>query len=293
MEIQDIFCITSVAVTCLLRPIIKKYPNMKSSMEYLTNLLIGVIVAFTEWLITRDFSFAIAISGLMTGGAYDLFQNLRLFFIHLKKEQKRKGADYMDNQNKENYIENESNLNNETLIEQENIYENDKYINLENSKNMENEDFKITGCNEMSNNVNEDPTVNENAMQNENNEVMPRYYVFPSRTQAPSKNNPRFYSNQNPYYAAGYGMPNCTAYVYGRYWEVTGEKVSKENKINLTLKCRQYLIDKYSYLQSVMIFLNKNIQDENKTIFLDLVDNIIQNLTSIRPISEFNNNIVL
>lgn len=29
-----------------------------------------------------------------------------------------------------------------------------------------------------------------------------------------------WYSNQNPYYATGYGMPNCTAYAWGRFWEV-------------------------------------------------------------------------
>lgn len=90
MDIQDIFCITSVVVTCILRPIVRKYPNIKNSMKYLTNLLIGIIVATTEWLVTKDFNFAIAISGLMAGGAYDLFQNLRLFLIHLKKEKKRK-----------------------------------------------------------------------------------------------------------------------------------------------------------------------------------------------------------
>lgn len=35
--------------------------------------------------------------------------------------------------------------------------------------------------------------------------------------------NPMWYS-QNPFYQAGYGMPNCTCYAWGRYWEVTGKK---------------------------------------------------------------------
>lgn len=30
---------------------------------------------------------------------------------------------------------------------------------------------------------------------------------------------PWYYSSGNPFYAAGYGMPNCTAYAYGRYAE--------------------------------------------------------------------------
>ena len=31
-------------------------------------------------------------------------------------------------------------------------------------------------------------------------------------------NNPYYYSD-NPFYNAGYGMPNCTAYAWGRFWE--------------------------------------------------------------------------
>ena len=33
-------------------------------------------------------------------------------------------------------------------------------------------------------------------------------------------NNIHWYSIQNPYYATGYGMPNCTAYAWGRFWEI-------------------------------------------------------------------------
>ena len=30
----------------------------------------------------------------------------------------------------------------------------------------------------------------------------------------------RWYETQNPFYLAGYGMPNCTAYAFGRSWEI-------------------------------------------------------------------------
>lgn len=36
-----------------------------------------------------------------------------------------------------------------------------------------------------------------------------------------------WYSNENPFYAAGYGLPNCTCYVWGRWWEITGERPVK------------------------------------------------------------------
>ena len=41
------------------------------------NILIGVIVAIIEFIITKDFSVAIALSGLIAGGAYDIGNNLK------------------------------------------------------------------------------------------------------------------------------------------------------------------------------------------------------------------------
>lgn len=35
-------------------------------------------------------------------------------------------------------------------------------------------------------------------------------------------NNPKWYA-QNPFYISGYGMPNCTAYSYGRFWEESND----------------------------------------------------------------------
>lgn len=42
------------------------------------------------------------------------------------------------------------------------------------------------------------------------------------RLTAPSKSNKYYYSNLNTLYAAGYGMPNCTAYAWGRAYEILG-----------------------------------------------------------------------
>ena len=33
-------------------------------------------------------------------------------------------------------------------------------------------------------------------------------------------NNPKWYS-QNPFYTNGYGLPNCTCYAWGRFWEIS------------------------------------------------------------------------
>lgn len=45
---------------------------------------------------------------------------------------------------------------------------------------------------------------------------------FTPRLSAPSSNDWHYYSSSNPFYAAGYGMPNCTAYAYGRAYEILG-----------------------------------------------------------------------
>lgn len=46
---------------------------------------------------------------------------------------------------------------------------------------------------------------------------------FTQRTGAPSTSNAYYYAD-NPFYQSGYGMPNCTCYAYGRFWEILGSK---------------------------------------------------------------------
>ena len=46
---------------------------------------------------------------------------------------------------------------------------------------------------------------------------------FEPRLTAPSRNNAYYNRSLNVYAQTGYGMPNCTAYAYGRIYEITGE----------------------------------------------------------------------
>mgnify|MGYP003602314787 CR=1 FL=1 len=39
-------------------------------------------------------------------------------------------------------------------------------------------------------------------------------------------NNPYWYAD-NPFYQAGYGLPNCTCYAWGRWYEITGKSPDK------------------------------------------------------------------
>ena len=49
---------------------------------------------------------------------------------------------------------------------------------------------------------------------------------FTQRTEAPTSGNSYYYSN-NPFYASGYGLPNCTCYAWGRFWECQGSEGSR------------------------------------------------------------------
>lgn len=51
----------------------------------------------------------------------------------------------------------------------------------------------------------------------ENEEYVPRLT-------APEYSDLHYYSDDNPFYKFGYGMPNCTAYAWGRAYELLGEK---------------------------------------------------------------------
>ena len=46
--------------------------------------------------------------------------------------------------------------------------------------------------------------------------------AFTPRMTAPSTSDFHYYSSQNPFVAAGWGLPNCTCYAWGRAWEVRG-----------------------------------------------------------------------
>lgn len=75
---KNIIEIVTVIVTLALGVITKKYTNLSSKKIPIQNLLIGIIVAIVEFIITKDFSTAIAISGLTGGGVYDLIKNTSL-----------------------------------------------------------------------------------------------------------------------------------------------------------------------------------------------------------------------
>ena len=47
--------------------------------------------------------------------------------------------------------------------------------------------------------------------------------TFTPRLTAPSTSNKYYYAG-NPYYQSGYGLPNCTCYAWGRFYEILGQQ---------------------------------------------------------------------
>ena len=88
MELTDILTIVTIVITWLLGIIAKKSKFIKNNLIPVQNLIIGLVIAIIEWTVTKDFKVAIALSGLIAGGTYDIFHNLEKI---IKKEEIGKG----------------------------------------------------------------------------------------------------------------------------------------------------------------------------------------------------------
>lgn len=84
MDINTIMVLVTILVTYICGLIAKKHPKFNNKLIPVQNLLIGIIVAVINYIITKDFNASILVAGLMTGGAYDLGKNLN----DLLKEEK-------------------------------------------------------------------------------------------------------------------------------------------------------------------------------------------------------------
>ena len=62
---------------------------------------------------------------------------------------------------------------------------------------------------------------------------------IPRLTDEGMANNPYWYS-RNPFYQAGYGLPNCTCYAWGRFWEIGDPNRIYEHRPNLSTSNAEY-----------------------------------------------------
>ena len=80
MELTDILTIVTIVITWLLGIVAKKSKFIKNNLIPIQNLVIGLVIAVIEWIITKDFKVAIALSGVLAGGLYDIPNNLVKIF---------------------------------------------------------------------------------------------------------------------------------------------------------------------------------------------------------------------
>ncbi len=79
MELEYMVSLITVIVALILGKVSKRSKFINDNLIPVQNLAIGIIVAVIEWIITKDFSDAIALSGLIAGGTYDIVHNLEKF----------------------------------------------------------------------------------------------------------------------------------------------------------------------------------------------------------------------
>lgn len=77
MELSQLIMLITILVTWLLGIASKKCKFISNNLIPVQNLAIGLIVAIVEFIITKDFNTAIALSGLVAGGTYDILHNLQ------------------------------------------------------------------------------------------------------------------------------------------------------------------------------------------------------------------------
>lgn len=88
MNTEIIMSLITIVVTFILGLIVKKVNWVSDNLIPLQNLVIGIIVSLIYYFMTKDVSINIALSGLLSGGTYDIFKNLKEFINNSSNNEK-------------------------------------------------------------------------------------------------------------------------------------------------------------------------------------------------------------
>ncbi len=77
MTIEYMTALITVVLSWVLGYVAKRTKFISDNLIPIQNIIVGVLVAVIEYVITKDFSAAIALSGLLAGGTYDVLHNLQ------------------------------------------------------------------------------------------------------------------------------------------------------------------------------------------------------------------------
>lgn len=86
MDSAQILTIITIVVSWILGIVAKKLSWFNNYLIPVQNIIIGVVFALVEFFITKDFNVAIAVSGLLAGGTYDVFNNLKKLLDKLSEK---------------------------------------------------------------------------------------------------------------------------------------------------------------------------------------------------------------
>lgn len=76
MNYESVLFLVTVVVQWIFGFFSKNKMKMNPNLIPYQNLIIGVVVAIIEWIITKDLERAVILSGLFAGGVYDLIHNI-------------------------------------------------------------------------------------------------------------------------------------------------------------------------------------------------------------------------
>lgn len=93
MNTEIIMSLVTIVVTFILGIIAKKISWVSDNLIPLQNLVIGIIVSLIYYFMTKDISINIALSGLLTGGTYDIIKNLKELINNSSNNEEEVDAD--------------------------------------------------------------------------------------------------------------------------------------------------------------------------------------------------------
>ncbi len=93
MNTEIIMSLVTIVVTFILGLIAKKVNWVSDNLIPIQNLIIGIIVSLIYYFMTKDVSINIALSGLLTGGTYDIIKNLKELINNSSNNEEEVDAD--------------------------------------------------------------------------------------------------------------------------------------------------------------------------------------------------------
>ena len=93
MNTEIIMSLVTIVVTFILGIIAKKISWVSDNLIPIQNLVIGIIVSLIYYFMTKDVSINIALSGLLTGGTYDIIKNLKELINNSSNNEEEVDAD--------------------------------------------------------------------------------------------------------------------------------------------------------------------------------------------------------